>query len=94
MVDQLHKPRMSFRDRMRASLVAAFVLLSALSFLASFVLSWAARDGASPFLIAGVFLAIWASVTATCARITVKDVCGILHMVRGRPASEGKNRDP
>ena len=50
---------------------------------ASFVLSWGQRSAGVYFLVPATFFVVWASVIATCEKVTVSDVLGVLHAARG-----------
>ncbi|MBL8817687.1 MAG: hypothetical protein JNL58_16800 [Planctomyces sp.] len=69
---------------LRPLLVISYMLLSAGSIAAAFALCWFRLSGAVYFLLCGTFLALWASVTATCSRIVASDLLGMAKLLGGK----------
>lgn len=65
----------------RSFLVVSYVALSAASIAGAFMLSWFDRPGAPYFLGTGTVLGLWASVIATCHRITAGDLLRMTNAV-------------
>ena len=68
--------------KLRTFLVVAYVSISLLSLTAGFVLSWNSLPGAPWFLATATAFGFWASVTATCSRISAGDFLGVAKIVK------------
>ncbi len=67
--------------RLRTFLVVSYVFFAACSIVAAFVLSLYSLPGAPWFLATGIALNVWASVTATCHKVSAGDFLGVANIV-------------
>lgn len=67
---------------LRTALVTAYVTFAALLSGAAFVLAWNGLSGAPWFLAASVVFGLWASVTATCSRVSADEFLGVARVLK------------
>lgn len=77
--------------RLRTFLVLSYVASATCSLLAAFALSWFSLPGAPWFLATGIVLNVWASVTATCHKVSAGDFLGVANIVGLKGITEKKN---
>lgn len=77
-------------SRLRTFLVISSVTMSVLSLVFAFVLSFLDRSGNYWFLLTAVAMVIWATVTATCERVSASDALGIVEAIRNKSPADKK----
>ena len=77
--------------RLRTFLVISYIFFAACSLVAAFLLSWFGLAGSPWFLATSIALNVWASVTATCHKVSAGDFLGVASIVGIKGISEKKN---